>query len=53
MNLVKNSLLNRMRDYWMKNFLVVYIEKEVFAIIENEDIIEHFQNISKQKIVLN
>ncbi|XP_031260533.1 uncharacterized protein LOC116118693 [Pistacia vera] len=37
----------------MNNCLVVYIEKEVFATIENEDIIEHFQNISKRKIVLN
>ncbi|XP_031248326.1 uncharacterized protein LOC116106113 [Pistacia vera] len=53
MNLVKNSLRNRMGDDWMNNCLVVYIEKEVFATIENEDIIEHFQNISKRKIVLN
>ncbi|XP_031274927.1 uncharacterized protein LOC116133354 [Pistacia vera] len=53
MNLVKNSLRNRMGDDWMNNCLVVYIEKEVFATIENGDIIEHFQNISKQKIVLN
>ncbi|XP_031281489.1 uncharacterized protein LOC116139992 [Pistacia vera] len=53
MNLVKNSLHNQMGDDWMNNCLVFYTENEVFATIENEDIIEHFQNISKQKIVLN
>ncbi|XP_031247115.1 uncharacterized protein LOC116104822 [Pistacia vera] len=53
MNFVKNSLCNRMGDDWMSNCLVVYIENEVFATIENEDIIEHFQNISKRKIMLN
>ncbi|XP_031253455.1 uncharacterized protein LOC116111401 [Pistacia vera] len=53
MNLVKNSLRNQMGDKWMNNCLVVYIENEVFTTIENEDIIEHFQNISKRKIMLN
>ncbi|XP_031260603.1 uncharacterized protein LOC116118770 [Pistacia vera] len=53
MNLVKNSFRNRIGDDWMNNCLVVYIEKEFFATIENEDIIEHLQNISKRKIVLN
>ncbi|XP_031259938.1 uncharacterized protein LOC116118104 [Pistacia vera] len=53
MNIVKNTLRNQMGDEWMNNCLVVYIENEVFATIQNEDIIEHFQNIMKRKIVLN
>lgn len=41
-----------MNDDWMNECLVVYIEMKVFAIIGNKNIIEHFQALTKQKIVL-
>ena len=42
MNIVKNRLQNRMRNQWMNDHLLVYIEKDIFDIIDNETIIQHF-----------
>ena len=35
MKIVKNRLLNRMGDQWMRNNLIVYIEKDIFNCIDN------------------
>ena len=45
MNIVKNRLRNRMGDQWMNDYLLVYIEKDIFDTIDNETIIQHFQNM--------
>ena len=45
MNIVKNRLQNRMGDQWMNDHLLVYIEKDIFDTIDNETIIQHFQNM--------
>ncbi|KDO38015.1 hypothetical protein CISIN_1g048383mg, partial [Citrus sinensis] len=42
-NFLKNRLRNRIGDQWLNNNLVVYIKKDVFACINNEVIIQHFQ----------
>jgi hypothetical protein len=34
-----------MRDKWMNDSLVVYIEKDIFNKIDNEAIMKRFQNI--------
>ncbi|XP_039123378.1 uncharacterized protein LOC120259998 [Dioscorea cayenensis subsp. rotundata] len=39
MNIVKADLRNKMGDEWMNDSLVVYIEREVFATIDNEAIL--------------
>ena len=49
MNIVKNRLRNRMRDQWMNDHLLVYIEKDIFDIIDNETIMQHFQNIKTRR----
>jgi hypothetical protein len=49
MHIVKGKLRNRMRDKWMNNSLVIYIEKDIFDEIDNEIIIKRFQNIKNQK----
>ncbi|ESR65508.1 hypothetical protein CICLE_v10007751mg [Citrus x clementina] len=49
MNFVKNRLRNRMGDQWLNDNLVVYIEKDVFACIDNEDIIRRFQNMKTRR----
>jgi hypothetical protein len=36
MNIVKNCLRNRMRDQWMNDCLVTYIENDIFKTISNE-----------------
>ncbi|KAH7673951.1 Ribonuclease H-like protein [Dioscorea alata] len=38
-NVVKTDLRNKMGDEWMNDSLVVYIEREVFATIDNEVIL--------------
>ena len=48
MNIVKNKLQNRMGDPWMYN-LVAYIEKDVFADVKNEDIIDMFQKMKTRR----
>ncbi|KAG4108988.1 hypothetical protein GLYMA_U031215v4 [Glycine max] len=39
MKIVKNRLCNRLRDAWMNDCLITYIEKDVFNKIDNELII--------------
>ncbi|KAG5087926.1 hypothetical protein JHK86_000538 [Glycine max] len=45
MKIVKNRLHNRLGDAWMNDCLVTYIEKDVFNKIDNERIIQRFQNM--------
>nr|XP_028960690.1 probable disease resistance protein RF9 [Malus domestica] len=44
MNIIKSPLCNIMRDQWLNDSLVVYIEKDVFSCIDNETIMTRFQN---------
>ena len=39
---VKTDLRNRMRDEWMNDSLVVYVEKDIFSTIKNEQILQYF-----------
>ena len=45
MNIVKNRLHNRMRDQWMNDCLITYIEKDIFKTISNEKIMQRFQGM--------
>ena len=49
MNIVKNRLHNRMGDEWMKNSLIVYIEKDIFDCIDNETIMQNFQTMKTRR----
>ncbi|XP_042423298.1 zinc finger MYM-type protein 1-like [Zingiber officinale] len=53
MKIIKTDLRNRMGDEWMNDSLVVYIEKDIFAIIENEQILQHFQQMNTHRIQLS
>ncbi|KAJ9557363.1 hypothetical protein OSB04_011977 [Centaurea solstitialis] len=50
MNVVKNRLRNRMGDQWLNANLVTYIEKDVFAEVANEDIIDMFQKMKTRRV---
>ena len=50
MNIVKNRLRNRMGDQWLNDSLVAYIEKDVFADVANEDIIDMFQKMKTRRV---
>lgn len=49
MNIVKTDLRNKMGDEWLNDSLVVYIEREVFATIDNEAILNRFQNMDARR----
>ena len=46
---IKNELRNRMRDRWMNDCLMVYIEKDVACSIDNEIIMQRFQNMKTRR----
>ncbi|XP_039135742.1 uncharacterized protein LOC120273164 [Dioscorea cayenensis subsp. rotundata] len=52
MNIVKTDLRNKMGDEWMNDSLVVYIEREVFATIDNEAILQRFQKMQTRRMQL-
>ncbi|CAN6562124.1 unnamed protein product [Malus baccata var. baccata] len=49
MNIVKGPLRNKMGDQWLSDSLLVYIERDIFACIENEAIMLHFQNMKPRR----
>ncbi|KRH32516.1 hypothetical protein GLYMA_10G055700v4 [Glycine max] len=49
MKIVKNRLRNRLGDAWMNDCLVTYIEKDMFNKIDNERIIQRFQNMKSRR----
>jgi hypothetical protein len=46
---IKNQMRNCMRDDWINNCLVTYIERDVFVNVEKEKIIQYFQNIKSRR----
>ena len=49
MKYIKNELRNRMEDLWMNDCLMVYIEKYVACSIDNETIMQRFQNMKTHR----
>jgi len=52
MNIIKTDLRNKMGNDFLTDCLVCYIEKDVFRSIDNEDIIQHFQNMKTRRLAL-
>ncbi|KAL7253587.1 hypothetical protein ACSBR1_008010 [Camellia fascicularis] len=49
MKFIKNRLRNRMGDQWLNDCLVAYIEKYVFDSVDNELIMQRFQNLKSRR----
>ncbi|XP_050241354.1 uncharacterized protein LOC126690285 [Quercus robur] len=49
MKYIKNELRNRMGDQWLNDCLTVYIEKEIARRIDNESIMQWFQNMKPRR----
>ena len=49
MKVVKTDLRNRMRGEWLNDSLVVYIENEILDYIDNELILNRFQNMDSRR----
>ena len=45
MKIVKTPLRNKMGDQWLSDSMLVYIEKFVFAFIDNEPIMRRFHDM--------
>ncbi|KAJ9166997.1 hypothetical protein P3X46_021682 [Hevea brasiliensis] len=52
MNIIKSSLCNRMEDELLNDCLVTYIERDIFASIDNEIIMNRFQLIKTRRGLL-
>ncbi|PKA54003.1 hypothetical protein AXF42_Ash016168 [Apostasia shenzhenica] len=48
MNIVKNRLRNKMGDLWMNDCLVTFIERDIFNKVDNELILQYFQNMKSR-----
>jgi hypothetical protein len=53
MNIIKAELRNKISDEWMNDNIVCYIERENFVIIDDERILQRFQNMKTQKLQLS
>ena len=49
MNIIKNWSHNRMRDQWINDCLVTYVDKDIFKTIECEEIMQRFQNMKNYR----
>ena len=49
MKIVKTSLRNRMEDEFLRDYLIVYIKKEITEIISAEEIIDFFYLIKERR----
>ncbi|KAL6531211.1 hypothetical protein OROHE_014280 [Orobanche hederae] len=49
MNIIKSNLRNKMGDEFLTDCLVCYIEKDLFTAIDNEVILQHFQNMKTRR----
>lgn len=49
MNIVKSKLRNKIGDQWLNDYFLTYIESELFEQIDNDVVIERFQNMRIRK----
>ncbi|CAN6682130.1 unnamed protein product [Malus baccata var. baccata] len=49
MKIVKTPLRNKMGDQWLSDSMLVYIERDVFAFIDNEPIMRHFYDMKPRR----
>jgi hypothetical protein len=45
MKIIKTELSNKMGDEWLNHRMVCYIERDVFASIPDDDILQYFQEL--------
>ncbi|RXH97629.1 hypothetical protein DVH24_009954 [Malus domestica] len=49
MKIVKTPLRNKMGDQWLSDSMLVYIERDVFAFIDNEHIMRRFHDMEPRR----
>ncbi|PKU61529.1 hypothetical protein MA16_Dca023839 [Dendrobium catenatum] len=48
MKIVKHRLRSKMGDDWLNDCLVLFIEKEIFDLVPNEVVIQHYQKMQNR-----
>ena len=46
---INNELCNRMGDQWMNDCSIMYIERDIACSIDNETIVQQFQNMKTHR----
>jgi len=52
MNIIKTERRNKMNDEWMNNSMICYIERDLFASVEDDKILKRFQGFKNRTINL-
>jgi hypothetical protein len=52
MKFVKTDSRNKMGNIWLNHRMICYIEREIFASIDNEKILEYYQELKSQEKLL-
>ncbi|KAL0458689.1 UNVERIFIED_CONTAM: hypothetical protein Slati_0496100 [Sesamum latifolium] len=52
MNIVKTKLRNKIGDEWLNDLMICYIERKIFADIDDEVILQYFQNMQTRRFQL-
>ena len=52
MNIIKTERRNKMNDDWMNNSMICYLERDLFASVEDENFLKRFQGFKIRKINL-
>ena len=48
MKIIKTELRNKMGNDWLNHRMICYIEREIFASIEDDDILYHWQDLKNR-----
>ncbi|KAH7652701.1 Ribonuclease H-like protein [Dioscorea alata] len=52
MNIIKTDLRNKILDEWLNDMMICYIERQLFATIDDEAILVRFHNMQSRRIQL-
>ncbi|KAK4256472.1 hypothetical protein QN277_009328 [Acacia crassicarpa] len=52
MTFVKDKLRNRISDDWFNSCVVTYVERDIFATIDDEEIMQYFQGMKNRRMLL-
>ena len=49
MNIVKTDLRNKISDDWLNDLMVCFVEREIFANVDDKDIMKHFHALRNRR----
>ena len=49
MNIIKTDLRNKINDEWLNDMMICYVEREIFAAIDDNKIMRRYQAMKKRR----